>query len=117
LTSTADRSKALEILEAAVAAGARGAAVARLLGVGLTKLQRWRQQYASNVDGVDRRKGSHRHVAHRHSGIKFMTPHQRHDGDAAEICRHRAIVNEQARQRNPRRLSRSTRCWHQPELL
>jgi hypothetical protein len=46
-----------------------------------------------------------------------MTPHQRHDGDAAEICRHRAIVNEQARQRNPRRLSRSTRCWHQPELL
>jgi len=40
---------------------------------------------------------------HRHSGIKFVTPHQRHNGDSVEICRHRAIVYEQARQRNPRR--------------
>ena len=55
----------MEILEAAVAAGARAAAVARLLGVGLTTLQRWRRQFASDGDGVDRRKGSHRHVAHR----------------------------------------------------
>ena len=29
---------------------------------------------------------------HRHSGIKFVTPHQRHCGDAMEICRHRAVV-------------------------
>ena len=55
----------MEILEAAVAAGARAASVARLLGVGLTTLQRWRRQFASDGDGVDRRKGSHRHVAHR----------------------------------------------------
>jgi len=65
LTTAADRAKALEILEVAVAAGARAAAVARLLGVGLTMLQRWRRQFASDGDGVDRRKGSHRHVAHR----------------------------------------------------
>ena len=54
---------------------------------------------------------------HRHSGIKFVTPHQRHNGDALEICRHRTIVYEQARQRNPRRWSRATRCWQQPEVV
>ena len=54
---------------------------------------------------------------HRHSGIKFVTPHQRHNGDAEEICRQRAVVYERARQRNPRRWSRSTRCWRQPEVV
>tara|TARA_B100000674_G_scaffold191664_2_gene156122 strand:- start:13759 stop:14001 length:243 start_codon:yes stop_codon:yes gene_type:complete len=29
---------------------------------------------------------------HRHSGIEFVTPHQRHNGDAMEICRHRAVI-------------------------
>jgi putative transposase len=54
---------------------------------------------------------------HRHSGIKFVTPHQRHSGQAIESCRHRAVVYEQARQRNPRRWSRSTRSWRQPEVV
>jgi len=54
---------------------------------------------------------------HRHSGIKFVTPQQRHSGDAVEICRRRAVVYEQTRQQNPRRWSRSTRCWHQPEVV
>lgn len=31
--------------------------------------------------------------------------------------RQRAVVYEQARQRNPRRWSRSTRCWLQPEVV
>ena len=65
LTISADRRKALEILEAAVVAGARAAPVARLLGVGLTTLQRWHRQFAADDGGVDRRKGSYRHVAHR----------------------------------------------------
>jgi len=54
---------------------------------------------------------------HRHSGIKFVTPAQLHSGQAVEIYRHRADVYEQARQRNPRRWSRSTRCWRQPEVV
>jgi transposase InsO family protein len=54
---------------------------------------------------------------HRHSGIKFVTPHQRHSGAAVKLCRHRAYVYEQARQRHPRRWSRSTRCWRQPEVV
>jgi len=34
---------------------------------------------------------------HRHSGIKFVTPQQRHSAQAVEICRHRAVVYEQVR--------------------
>jgi len=54
---------------------------------------------------------------HRHSGIKLVTPHERHSGQAVEICRHRAVVYEQARQRNPRRWSRAVRCWRQPKVI
>ena len=54
---------------------------------------------------------------HRHSGIKFVTPQQRHSGKALEICRYRTVVYEKARQHNPRRWSRSIRCWHQPEVV
>jgi transposase InsO family protein len=52
---------------------------------------------------------------HRHSGIKFVTPYQRHSGSATAICQQRADVYETARQANPTRWSRSTRCWRQPE--
>jgi hypothetical protein len=54
---------------------------------------------------------------HRHSGIRFVTPAQRHCGQAVAICRHRAKVYDAARQRHPRRWSRSARCWHQPEVV
>jgi transposase InsO family protein len=65
LNAPEDRRKALEILDEAVAAGARARAVADLLGVGLTTLQRWRRQFAGDGDGLDGRKGSHRLVSHR----------------------------------------------------
>jgi transposase len=65
LTSPADRRKALEILNAAVAAGARAREVAALLDVGLTTLQRWRRQFADDGDGLDRRNGSRRVASHR----------------------------------------------------
>ena len=48
-----------------MADGARASELARLMGVGLTTLQRWRRQFARDGDGVDCRKGSYRHVAHR----------------------------------------------------
>ena len=51
----------------------------------------------------------------RHSGIKFVTPHQRHSGSAKAICRQRAEVYDAARRANPTRWSRSTCCWRQPE--
>jgi transposase InsO family protein len=57
---------------------------------------------------------NHRHC---HRGTKFVTPHQRHNGNAVKICHHRAVVYEQARQRHPLRWSRSTRCWRQAEVV
>jgi len=54
---------------------------------------------------------------HRHSGIKFVTPQQRHSGEAIEICRQRSRVYELARIANPKRWSRSIRCWKQPDLV
>ena len=63
MTSPNDRRKALEILDEGMANGARASKLARLLGVGLTTLQRWRRQFVGDGDGVDRRKGSRRHVA------------------------------------------------------
>ena len=52
---------------------------------------------------------------HRHSDIKFVTPHHRHSGAAKVICQQRAEVYKAARQANPTRWSRSTRYWLQPE--
>jgi len=52
-------------MDEGITAGARARQLALLLGVGLTTLQRWRRQFAGDGGGVDRRKGSSRHVAHR----------------------------------------------------
>jgi hypothetical protein len=48
---------------------------------------------------------------HRHSGINFVMPDQRHNGEAVKICEHCGRVYEQARELNPIRWTRSTRCW------
>jgi putative transposase len=54
---------------------------------------------------------------HRHSAIRFVTPQQRHSGKAAAICHQRTLVYEQARDRHPRRWSRSIRSWQQPAVV
>jgi hypothetical protein len=54
---------------------------------------------------------------HRHSGIKFVTPQQRHSGQAGAISQQRTRVYEHARERYPRRWSRSVRCWKQPAVV
>ena len=48
---------------------------------------------------------------HKHSGLKFVTPAQRHNGVAAAVLAQREAVYAEARQRNPQRWSRSTRNW------
>ena len=48
---------------------------------------------------------------HKHSGLKFVTPVQRHAGHAAAILAHRDQVYCQARNRNPRRWTKQTRNW------
>jgi len=48
---------------------------------------------------------------HRHSGIKFVTPEERHDGRDVEILRERKAVYQMARARHPERWTGSTRDW------
>ena len=48
---------------------------------------------------------------HRHSGIQFVTPAQRHSGEERSILVNREAVYEAAKRRNPERWSRETRNW------
>ncbi|BAP87814.1 integrase catalytic subunit [Burkholderiales bacterium GJ-E10] len=48
---------------------------------------------------------------HRHSGIRYVTPAQRHAGQDVEILAARHDLYLQARSRNPARWSRHTRDW------
>ena len=48
---------------------------------------------------------------HRHSGIRYVSPAQRHAGEDAAILAARHELYLQARSTNPRRWSRHTRNW------
>ncbi len=48
---------------------------------------------------------------HRHSGIRYVTPAQRHAGQDGPVLIARHAVDQDARQRNPQRWSGSTRNW------
>lgn len=48
---------------------------------------------------------------HRHSGIRYVTPEQRHAGQDRRVLMARHALYHEARERNPRRWSGSTRNW------
>lgn len=48
---------------------------------------------------------------HKHSGIKFVTPNEKHNGMDIVILENRKKVYESARAKNPSRWSQGTRCW------
>jgi putative transposase len=48
---------------------------------------------------------------HRHGGIKFVTPQQRHLGQDVQLLQKRPALYPQAREKNPNRWSRNTRNW------
>lgn len=48
---------------------------------------------------------------HLHSGIKFVTPSQRHRGLDKGMLEHRHLVYQEAKRKNPHRWSRGTRNW------
>ena len=52
---------------------------------------------------------------HKHSGLKFITPAQRHSGQTAEVMQQRQAVYEAAKAANPKRWSGRTRNWDLPE--
>jgi putative transposase len=54
---------------------------------------------------------------HLHSGIKFITPQQRHTGEDATIMSNRDAVYQQAKAKNPQRWSGNTRNWELPSSV
>lgn len=53
-------------------------------------------------------------LEHRHSGIKFVTPDERHRNVDVEILRQRAALYDQAKAARPERWSGATRNWSRP---
>jgi putative transposase len=66
----------------------------------LQEARAWMQRF---VDGYN--------TVHRHSGIRFVTPQQRHEGFDQAILAQRQAIYEQARARHPERWSGSLRNW------
>jgi putative transposase len=54
---------------------------------------------------------------HKHSGLKFISPAQRHSGQSETIMANREAVYQAARARNPARWSGATRNWGLPEQV
>ena len=61
---------------------------------------------------------------HKHSGLKFVTPAQRHSGQDTAIMERREQVYRAARNRNPQRWTQQTRngklqdeVWLNPERI
>ena len=62
--------------------------------------ERWVASFVAWYNGV-----------HRHSGIRYVTPDERHYGKEQGVLARRQDLYERARQANPERWSRSTRNW------
>jgi putative transposase len=66
----------------------------------LEETRTWRQQFVPAYN-----------QAHRHSGIQFVTPEQRHQGPDGAILANRQTIYEQAKARHPERWSGPSRNW------
>jgi transposase InsO family protein len=74
----------------------------------------WPQAGFSSLDSA--RKWVHEFVAwynkqHRHSGLRYVTPDEKHQQRDVEILARRKALYEEARRQNPTRWSRETRNW------
>ncbi|GAB7546614.1 hypothetical protein CS8_082980 [Cupriavidus sp. 8B] len=54
---------------------------------------------------------------HRHSGLKYVTPSQRHQGKATALLAQRTALYEAARARNPQRWTAGIRNWELPDAV
>jgi putative transposase len=54
---------------------------------------------------------------HKHSGIKFVTPSQRHRGEDIQILAQRDELYRKAKSENPSRWSGNTRNWERPNTM
>ena len=72
----------------------------RLPFVDVTAAQRWVARFVGWYNSE-----------HRHSGIRFVTPDQRHSGVEHEVLARRRELYDRARRTNPERWTRATRNW------
>jgi len=84
----------------------------------LFRTAKYRPQYPASgfIDLPDARRWASEFVGwynhdHRHSGIRFVSPAQRHAGDDRGILARRHVLYLNARAANPRRWARHTRNW------
>lgn len=77
------------------------------------------ERFASLSDATEWMKGfqTHYNHEHRHSGIGFVTPMQRRNGEADGLLKRRRDTYTAARSENPGRWSRNSRSWEQPEKV
>ena len=54
---------------------------------------------------------------HRHSGLRYVTPHQRHHGQATALLEQRKRLYAAARAQHPQRWSGKTRNWHLADVV
>jgi len=54
---------------------------------------------------------------HKHSGIGFVSPAERHAGHDLDVLARRRAIYARARRRNPARWSRHTRPWARPDVV
>lgn len=54
---------------------------------------------------------------HKHSGIQFVTPEERHKGKDIDILKQRTVVYEKAKAAKPERWSGSTRNWSRENVV
>lgn len=54
---------------------------------------------------------------HLHSGIRYVSPADRHDGHDQQILQRRHALYLEARKRNPRRWTRDTRNWSRVDVV
>jgi transposase InsO family protein len=55
--------------------------------------------------------------SHRHSGLKFVTPVQRHNGEDVSILEQRKFVYEEAKKMHPERWSGKNRNWSHETIV
>ncbi len=54
---------------------------------------------------------------HKHSGLRFVTPEQRHTGEDLSILSQRKALYERVKSQKPERWGRETRNWSRPETV
>lgn len=121
-----DRQKTIKLIGEACLEGARKEKACKILGVSIRTLQRWHRNGTCKYRPSFPYKGfcsiqntrdwvlsfvKWYNFIHRHSSIKFVTPHQRHSGEDVGILEARANLYKEARRQKPERWSSKIRNW------